>query len=193
MTLYQTPVVNAASECESCVYYGILTLSLQQNTASTNNTRSSSTSSTATSAPTTSRGPGRPPLSETLAAAAAAEASAKALLNDMELKRNRIQRIGSSCAIIKLCQHFGNKLMQTVPMFEQLIFHKIKQFMTAFPKMEILNNIIIDVGQTNDLMTSLQLLETAAPHVHCDLHDKLFELLPWLGSLIAHPFKAVSK
>ncbi|XP_073832127.1 histone acetyltransferase 1 [Musca autumnalis] len=199
VTLYQTPVLNSASECESCVYYGILSLSLQQNTSNvsaggkTSNSSSGgcTTAISAVGAPSTSRGPGRPPLSETIAAAAAEAASARNFANELDLKRNRIQRIGSACAIVKLCQHFGNKLMQKLPIFEQLIFHKIQQFMTAFPKMELLRNIIIDVGQTNDLMTALQLLEVAAPHVHNDLHDKLFELLPALGSLIGHPLKAV--
>lgn len=82
--------------------------------------------------------------------------------------------------------------MQKLPIFEQLIFNKIQQFMTAFPKMELLKNLVIDVGQTNDVMTALQLLEVAAPHVHSDLHDRFFELLPALGSLIGHPLKAVS-
>uniref|UniRef100_T1PLY8 TATA-binding protein-associated factor 172 n=1 Tax=Musca domestica TaxID=7370 RepID=T1PLY8_MUSDO len=208
-TLYQTPVHNSAAECESCVYYGILTLSLQQNSSSTSaggkvsNSSSSNNSSGGggTSSITggggtasTSRGPGRPPLSETIAAAAAAAADAvttRHYVNDLELKRNRIQRIGSACAIVKLCQHFGNKLMQKLPIFEQLIFNKIQQFMTAFPKMELLKNLVIDVGQTNDVMTALQLLEVAAPHVHSDLHDRFFELLPALGSLIGHPLKAV--
>ncbi|XP_075146462.1 histone acetyltransferase 1 [Haematobia irritans] len=193
VTLNETPAINSTSESDSCVYYGILTLSLQQNTTNNNSSKSNSTITGA--APSTSRGPGRPPLSETLAAAAAVahatELGTKSLANELELKRNRIQRIGSSCAIIKLCQHFGNKLMEKVPIFEQLIYTKIKHFMIAFPKMEILTNIVIDVGQTNDLMTSLQLLEIAAPYIHSDLHEKLFELLPSLGNLIAHPFKAV--
>uniref|UniRef100_A0A1I8PPP2 TATA-binding protein-associated factor 172 n=1 Tax=Stomoxys calcitrans TaxID=35570 RepID=A0A1I8PPP2_STOCA len=195
VALYKTPAINSASDSDSSVYYGILTLSLQQNMNANGRSSSSSGNSSGAGTPSTSRGPGRPSLSETLAAAAAAaqaaEAGTKSIANELELKRNRIQRIGSSCAIIKLCQHFGNQLMEKVPVFEQLIYKKIMQFMAAFPKTEILSNIIIDVGQTNDLMTSLQLLETAAPYIHDDLHEKLFELLPALGNLIAHPFKAV--
>ncbi|XP_061399737.1 TATA-binding protein-associated factor 172 [Musca vetustissima] len=199
VTLQQTPVHNSAAECESCAYYGILSFSLQQNLSTSGKTSSASASSTgggggsitAGGTPSTSRGPGRPPLSETIAAAAAEVVNARNFATELELKRNRIQRMGSACAIVKLCEHFGNKLMQKLPIFEQLIFTRIQQFMTAFPEMNLLNNCIIDVAQTNDLMTALQLLEVAAPHVHSDLHDKLFELLGALGKLIGHPLKAI--
>lgn len=139
----------------------------------------------------TSRGPGRPPLSETLAAAAVSEITSMVSLTEVELKKCRIQRLGATNAIVKLCQHFGNKLLEKMPILEQLMFHKIEQFVAAFPKMDILSEILIDVAQTNDLMTSLQLIEIAAPHFHSDLHEKLFDLLQPLGIFIGHPLKAV--
>lgn len=142
-------------------------------------------------ATSTSRGPGRPPLSETLAVTGVSEITSKVVLTETELKKCRIQRLGATSAITKLCQHFGNVLLTKIPILEQLVFWKIEEFVTSFPDMEVLAGIILDVGQTNDLMTSLQLIEIAAPYFHGDLHEKLFRLLPAMGKLVGHPMKAV--
>ncbi|KAM7362772.1 histone acetyltransferase 1 isoform 1-T2 [Cochliomyia hominivorax] len=195
LSLKQSPVLNSANDCNSCMYYGILTLSLQQNTPTSTNRSTStiggSSSASGTNVPSTSRGPGRPPLSETLAVTAVSEITSKVSLTEVELKKCRIQRLGATNAIIKLCQHFGNNLLEKMPVLEQLMFLKIEQFVSAFPKMDVLAEILIDVGQTNDLMTSLQLIEIAAPYFHKDFHVKLFQLLQPLGIFIGHPLKAV--
>ncbi|TMW53120.1 hypothetical protein DOY81_001848, partial [Sarcophaga bullata] len=194
-SLKKSPVLSNASECNSCIYYGILTLSLQQNTSTLLNRSTSVGGATSavsgTVSTSTSRGPGRPPLSETLAVTAVSEITSKVFLSEVELKKCRIQRLGATSAITKLCQHFGNALLNKIPILEQLMFFKIEEFVTSFPDMEVLAGIILDVGQTNDLMTSLQLIEIAAPYFHCDLHEKLFRLLPALGKLVGHPMKSV--
>ncbi|XP_037813785.1 TATA-binding protein-associated factor 172 [Lucilia sericata] len=195
VSLKESPVLTSASDSNSCIYYGILTLSLQQHTPTSTNRSNSVNAGTnvasATPIPSTSRGPGRPPLSESLAATAVSEITSKVSLTEVEMKKCRIQRLGATGAITKLCQHFGSSLLEKIPILEQLMFHKIEQFVSAFPKMETLAEILIDVGQTNDLMTSLQLIEIAAPHFHSDLHEKLFQLLQPLGKFIGHPLKAV--
>ncbi|KAI8129808.1 TATA-binding protein-associated factor 172 [Lucilia cuprina] len=195
VSLKESPVLTSACDSNSCIYYGILTLSLQQHTPTSTNRSNSvnvgTNAATAVTTPSTSRGPGRPPLSETLAATAVSEITSKVSLTEVEMKKCRIQRLGATGAITKLCQHFGSNLLEKIPILEQLMFHKIEQFVSAFPKMETLAEILIDVGQTNDLMTSLQLIEIAAPHFHSDLHEKLFQLLQPLGKFIGHPLKAV--
>lgn len=72
------------------------------------------------------------------------------------------------------------------------MFGKIDNFLQANNTMDLLEDKLIDPISTNDLMTALQLIEIAAPHVHESLQDDLFKLLPKLGILITHPLKAVS-
>lgn len=50
---------------------------------------------------------------------------------------------------------------------------------------------IINVDQANELITVLQLIETATPHLHQSLHDKLFSLMPQMSLLLRHPLKTV--
>lgn len=49
----------------------------------------------------------------------------------------------------------------------------------------------IDDKEANEILSSLQLLEVASPHLHKDLHKTLFEALPKLCLLIQHPLKAI--
>lgn len=50
---------------------------------------------------------------------------------------------------------------------------------------------IINVDQANELVTVLQLIEVATPHLHQSLHDHLFSLMPQLSLLLKHPLKTV--
>lgn len=117
------------------------------------------------------------------------------------MKQNRIQRLGAFCAISKICSSFKNETFSKIPIFEQIIFVKIEQFTTDFPNMDALSDAPLDLAQTNDLMTSLQLIEVVAPHflefaddasTIDDSLKRLFNLLPHFRILITHPLKAVS-
>lgn len=50
----------------------------------------------------------------------------------------------------------------------------------------------INFDQANELIMCLQLIECAAPSVHANVIDELFDLLPKLYLLLKHPLKAVS-
>ncbi|XP_011210299.2 TATA-binding protein-associated factor 172 [Bactrocera dorsalis] len=191
LTLKQTPLPESAAVTNNCVYYGILTLSLQQNNIQIGGTTGNR--GVAASAP---RGPGRPPLNETLAAA---ENGTNAV-NALEAKQNRIQRMGASCAISKICLGFKMDIFSKIPVFQHILFTKIEQFINNYPNMELLSNVPLDLAQTNDIITSLQLIEIVAPHfLHFasdasakdEVLKRLFALLPHFSVLITHPLKAV--
>lgn len=178
----------------TCAYFGILTLTQQQaaSNPSTNHS-SSSTSARAISTPTTPtpRGPGRPPASEVLAAAAAAAANSEIntqQAKEAEARQCRTQRLGASCAIAKLCSTFGDRIVDKVPVFQQLMFDKLQQFV-ANSEEKTLDSTLPELAQCNELISSLQLIETASPHLHETLHGHLFDLLPHLGFIVRHPLK----
>lgn len=50
---------------------------------------------------------------------------------------------------------------------------------------------VINQEETNNLITSLQLIEIACGHIHQSCLDKLFVILPKLCILLGHPFKVV--
>uniref|UniRef100_A0A0A1WE77 TATA-binding protein-associated factor 172 n=1 Tax=Zeugodacus cucurbitae TaxID=28588 RepID=A0A0A1WE77_ZEUCU len=190
LTLKQTPLPQTAAVTNNCVYYGILTLSLQQNNIQIGGTGNRSV------AASTPRGPGRPPLTETLATAG----DVTNVANAVELKQNRIQRMGASCAISKICLGFRMDIFSKIPVFQHILFAKIEQFTSSYPNMELLSDVPLDLAQTNDIITSLQLIEIAAPHflqfssdtsAKEEVFKQLFELLPHFSVLITHPLKAV--
>ncbi|XP_067645807.1 TATA-binding protein-associated factor 172 [Eurosta solidaginis] len=192
LTLKQTALPASATVTNNCAYYGILTLNLQQ----TNAQVGGSSANRSGSAPSGSRGPGRPPMGEpTVSNENGANAK-----NSQELKQNRIQRIGASCAITKICMSFNTSIFTKIPVFEQILFAKIEQFTSVNPNMELLFDKTVDLTQTNDLLTSLQLIEIAAPNFLHFANDstpkevvinRLFELLPHFAVLISHPLKSV--
>lgn len=49
----------------------------------------------------------------------------------------------------------------------------------------------IEQEEANNILTSLQLFEISSPHLHNNLHGRLFEALPKLCLLIQHPLKAI--
>ncbi|XP_030373466.1 TATA-binding protein-associated factor 172 [Scaptodrosophila lebanonensis] len=179
----------------NCVYYGILTLSLQQQANNSSRTAVANVASCSTPTTPTPRGPGRPPSSDVLAAAAAAavanmESAATLQSKEMEARLCRTQRQGAASAIGKLCVSFGRQIVEKVPIFQQLMFDKVTQFASNHTS-EQLASSLPDLALTNELMTSLQLIETAAPYLHTSWHTQLFALLPHLGGIVTHPLKAV--
>ncbi|CAD7093413.1 unnamed protein product [Hermetia illucens] len=152
-------------------YYGIVTLSNQQKSNEQQNGSSP-------------RGPGRPPVSEV-----SIDESTDS--EDPFRKQTRTQRVGANYAIVAICKHFGAQLKDRIPILWNIMFNNIDKLLQAAPSPDILTDAAIDQELINDLMTSLQLIEVAAPHIHKDLHNALFELLPKLGILLTHPLKAV--
>lgn len=53
-----------------------------------------------------------------------------------------------------------------------------KKYLQLYPSMESLRSQLIDQERTNDLMTSLQLIEIAVPNLHSSLHEDVYKLLP---------------
>lgn len=104
-------------------------------------------------------------------------------------KFNRIQRIGASYGIKAMCLHFGADLPSKVP----VIWNSMLSLKTRANDDTIAHlyagNIVAD--QANELITVLQLIETATPHIHVSLHASLFAMMPHLSSLLKHPLKAV--
>lgn len=52
---------------------------------------------------------------------------------------------------------------------------------------------IPDITKCNELITSLQLIETSSRHLDKELHKLCFDILPVLCVLLKHPLKAVSE
>lgn len=80
--------------------------------------------------------------------------------------------------------------MDKVPIFQQLMFGKLEQFV-ASTDAQTLSSTLPELTSCNDLISSLQLIETAAPHLHVALHEQLFALLPHLGFIVRHPLKVL--
>ncbi|XP_030571799.1 TATA-binding protein-associated factor 172 [Drosophila novamexicana] len=178
---------------DTCDYYGILTLKQQQATGGSSGGGGAGTRAGGTALMPTPRGPGRPPASEALAAAVAAAASKEIStqqVKEAEGRQCRIQRLGAACAIAKLCSSFGDRIVEKVPIFQQLMFGKLEQFVTSMD-IEKLSSTLPELTPCNDLISSLQLIETAAPHLHVALHEQLFALLPHLGFILRHPLKVL--
>lgn len=195
-TLLETRPRNStgATSGSTCAYYGILTLTQQQ--AATNPSShncSSTTRASSTPSTPTPRGPGRPPASEVLAAAAAAAANneiSTLQAKEAEARQCRTQRLGASSAIAKLCSTFGDRIVDKVSIFQQLMFDKLEQFVAASDEQTLISTLP-ELSACNEVLTSLQLIETAAPHLHEALHVQLFALLPHLGFIVRHPLKVL--
>lgn len=157
-----------------CPYYGIISLQKQLRTKENASNSSGPGSST--------RGPGRPPAIDLVV-----EDSID--LDDPLRKTNKTQRIGASFAIESICQFFGESLPHAIPTVWQLMFEVLAKIDQSFIQRLTLSSIEQD--ETNDIITSLQLLELSSPHLHIALHTQLFDKLPKLCLLVQHPFKAV--
>lgn len=192
-TLLETRPTASVSGNDNCDYYGILTLKQQQAATSAPSNSSASTRTGAAPLTTTPRGPGRPPASEVLAAAAAAAASndfSTQQAKEAEARQCRIQRLGAACAIARLCSTFGERIVDKVPIFQLLMFSKLEQFV-ANTDTQTLASTLPELTTCNDLISSMQLIETAAPHLNAALHEQLFALLPHLGFIVRHPLKVL--
>lgn len=88
-----------------------------------------------------------------------------------------------------MCLHFGADLPTKVP----VIWNSIESLKTRANDDTIgqLYAGNINADQANELITVLQLIETATPHLHVSLHVNLFAMLPHMSSLLKHPLKAV--
>ncbi|KAH8383101.1 hypothetical protein KR009_006769, partial [Drosophila setifemur] len=188
-TLQQTPP--SPGVINSCVYYGILTLAIQQAVTNTHTRGGGGASTPATAS--AGRGPGRPPANEIVAAAAPTAGSMELKAQqakEAESRLCRIQRLGAACAIEKLCSTFGEHIVDKVTVFQQLMFGKVAQFVEETDEC-VLASTVPELGVCTELITSLQLIETAAPHLHVALHPQMFALLSSLGVIVRHPLKAV--
>uniref|UniRef100_A0A2M4A2S2 Putative chromatin remodeling complex wstf-iswi small subunit n=1 Tax=Anopheles triannulatus TaxID=58253 RepID=A0A2M4A2S2_9DIPT len=190
---------------ETNPYHGILTLIKQQQKCKDQTTGSGSSSNGAGGSP---RGPGRPPavpaanvaldLSSSSSNATPATphtdegtgAGGTQESEETSRKHARTQRLGATAAITTICSHFGPLLPRKLPIVWQLLMDKISACVTE-QYIDQLGRQVMAQEETNDFMTSLQLLEVAAPFIDASLHRSLFELLPKLCLLLRHPLKAI--
>lgn len=207
LTLAQTPEVCTMEESKDNPYYGIFSLHQHDNINSGSCPAVNTSIALVKMAPTSTtshRGPGRPPLSETAgpriidqqksnsAMSSGLCPNARDLLPiDLEKKYERIQRLGASLAITQLCRQLNVLLITKIPIFEELCFKRIQNYVELYPNMNELSDKIIEMDRCNELITSLQLIETTSTSLHPKFQEFLFGLLNSLGVLIAHPFKAV--
>ncbi|XP_058174842.1 TATA-binding protein-associated factor 172 [Anopheles ziemanni] len=173
---------------DSNPYHGILTLIKQQQRSKENGGNSGN--GPGQSGGGSTRGPGRP------AAAAAATNPNVALdlscssSSSASASHARTQRLGATAAITTICAQFKASLPQRLPILWQLLLDKLQTRVDE----AYVDRLALDViaqDDTNDFMTSLQLLEVAAPFLDASLHGELFKLLPKLCLLLRHPLKAV--
>ncbi|XP_055685531.1 TATA-binding protein-associated factor 172 [Lutzomyia longipalpis] len=153
-------------------YMGILTLSNQEKALTVQNGQ----------AP---RGPGRPPAVSEVTLEEMREAE------DPQKKVNRIQRIGATFAIVEICRYFGVELKGKIPRIWELMTDFMRDKLTKdVSKMWLTVRLTEEL--MGELMTSLQVIEVAFPHLHATLQDELFDLLlPKMSLLIGHPLKAI--
>lgn len=76
-----------------------------------------------------------------------------------------------------------------MPTIWELMFENVMKVDETF--IANLRDVLMNPDETNNFLTSLQLIEIAAPKINEKLHKSMFELLPKLCLLIQHPFKAV--
>ncbi|EDS39763.1 TATA-binding protein-associated factor 172 [Culex quinquefasciatus] len=154
-------------------YHGIITLMNQQKTKE--------------NGASGSRGPGRP------ASVTTDVLTVEETLNENEetsRKNARTQRLGATHAITTICSYFKESLPLKLPIVWQLMTEKILTIVVD-SYIDRLSRELISAEDTNEFMTSLQLIEVSARHIHRSLHEKLFELLPKLCLLLRHPLKSI--
>ncbi|KXJ74274.1 hypothetical protein RP20_CCG014039 [Aedes albopictus] len=165
-----------ANTSDSNPYHGIITLLNQQKTKEGPNGTASG-----------SRGPGRP------ASVTSDTPTIEDALNESEetsRKHARTQRLGATHAITTICSYFKQDLPQKLPVLWQLMTEQIT-IKVDESYVDQLGRQIVNQEDTNDFMTSLQLIEVAARHIDQALHDQLFQLLPKLCLLLRHPLKSI--
>ncbi|XP_058055877.1 TATA-binding protein-associated factor 172 [Anopheles bellator] len=192
---------DASNTGDSNPYHGILALIKQQK--SKDQSTGSNIGPTGSGTPGT-RGPGRPaaavPVDLSMSASSSAsgtpviphEEPTGGTMESEEANRKhaRTQRLGATAAITTMCAQFGASLPEKLPIVWQLLLEKITSRVSG-GYVDRLAQDVVAQDETNDFMTSLQLLEVAAPFLHPLLHGKLFELLPKLCLLLRHPLKAI--
>ncbi|XP_058823909.1 TATA-binding protein-associated factor 172 [Topomyia yanbarensis] len=157
-------------------YHGIITLMNQQKARDGHNGNAS-----------TSRGPGRP------SSVTTDTVTIEEVLNENDetsRKHARTQRLGATHAITTICSYFKETLPQKLPVVWQLMMDKIVSRVNE-GYIDRLTREIVGQEDTNDFVTSLQLIEVAARHIDPALHDQFFQLLPKLCLLLRHPLKSI--
>ncbi|XP_053670942.1 TATA-binding protein-associated factor 172, partial [Anopheles nili] len=182
-------------------YHGILTLNKQQQRGKESVSGGGPAGGSCSSG--SPRGPGRPPAGANAAldlsvnsntsvgSVALDELLGGTTENEETTRRHaRTQRLGATAAITTICAQFGTSLPQKLPIVWQLLLDKIASRVDEGYVERLALNVITQ-DETNDFMTSLQLVEVAAPYLDVSLHPQVFELLPKLCLLLRHPLKAV--
>ncbi|XP_053692985.1 TATA-binding protein-associated factor 172 [Sabethes cyaneus] len=158
-------------------YHGIITLMSQQKAKEAGSNGNASGS----------RGPGRP------ASVTSEVSTMEEVLTESEetsRKHARTQRLGATHAVTTICSYFKDTLPEKLPVVWQLMMDKIVSNVTE-GYIDKISRTIVQPDETNDFVTSLQLIEVAARHIDPALHGQLFQLLPKLCLLLRHPLKAV--
>lgn len=110
-------------------------------------------------------------------------------------KLNKLHRMGATFALTKICEYFGAELPQKVPSFWDLMHcHMWIAPLTDGIVEEMMNGgagALWSQEATEELMTSLQLIEVCVPHLSRGLDDQVFVLLPKLCHLLKHPLNGV--
>ncbi|XP_052865254.1 TATA-binding protein-associated factor 172 [Anopheles cruzii] len=194
---------DASNTGDSNPYHGILAL-IKQQKSKDQSPGSSSGPGTGSGTPGT-RGPGRPaapvPVDLSMSASSSSVSGTPVLPHEEQTggtveseevsrKHARTQRLGATAAITTMCAQFGALLPEKLPIVWQLLLEKITSRVSG-DYVDRLAQDVVAQDETNDFMTSLQLLEVAAPFLAPSLHGKLFELLPKLCLLLRHPLKAI--
>jgi TATA-binding protein-associated factor len=101
----------------------------------------------------------------------------------------KIQRNGAMFAFESICCFFNASLRDRMPTLWELMFSSIMKIDEQY--IVQMRNQIIPPDETNNILTSLQLIEIALEHLHKDLHEEVFNCLPKICLLIQHPMKAI--
>lgn len=101
----------------------------------------------------------------------------------------KTQRSGATFVIESACKSFGASLREKLPTLWDLMFSMIMKIDEQYIRQMF--HQIIPKEETNNILISLQLLESATQHLHKDLHEEVFNCLPKICLLIQHPMKAI--
>lgn len=109
--------------------------------------------------------------------------------DDQTRKSNRIQRIGATFAVESICRFFGENLSSAIPTLWKAIFDVLTNVNEDY--IIKVKSEKIDIEETNNIMTALQVLEISSPCFHKNLNETLMNSLSKLCLLIQHPLKAI--
>ncbi|XP_076043200.1 histone acetyltransferase 1 isoform X2 [Oratosquilla oratoria] len=160
---------------------GILTLTVQQNSAEKQVLKRSNT--------ITGRGPGRPPgkvgkLQNKPITSNKQECDSAGIVSEEETQRmNSIQRRGCSCALIAMARHFRGRVPDQLPSLWKLM---IDPFESPYSQGQ---ELVEEMGVES--IHWLQLLEVMIPYLAPELINKMNSKLIPLATWLDHPYTAV--